>query len=249
MRHIYLLILALCLYPSLSLSLEPKYEAYREILTNYLVSSEKNNVSTSLVDYKNLKESKLIYDAVLEVVNFDISLLESQDEEIAFYINVYNIHILDLASKNWPISSIKDLSKWNKPIWKKKIVKLNGSKLSLDELEQLLIQQYNEPRIHFALNCASISCPDLMAAPYTGKKLNEQLEHQAILFFNNKTKGVLIVNNTLNISKIFKWYKEDFSGDSSFMKMGNAILNTDLTKYEQVNYLPYDWSINAQMHK
>lgn len=249
MRYLIIFTFTLWLYPTLIFSLEPDYEAYGEILTNYLTYGEKNEIHTSLIDYKNLKSSNLIKDAIQEIVSFDISLLDSEEEEIAFYINTYNLHILDVVTDNWPINSIKELSKWNLPIWKKKIINLNGKMLSLDELEHFLIKQYSEPKIHFALNCASISCPDLLATPYVGKILYEQLENQTSTFLNNHTKGFNIENNTLKISKIFKWYKGDFSGESSLMNLSTSILNIDFSNYNEIDYLIYDWGINSLDHE
>ena len=159
------------------------------------------------------------------------------------------------------IKSIKDLGSFFSSPWSKKFIPLLGETRSLDNIEHELIRgdnKYGDPRIHFAVNCASIGCPALREEAYTAEKLEQQLEQQTVRFLSDKTRN-RFNKAEMELSSIFKWYQEDFSlgfraSDSlsafillyaeslGLMPEQQALLKA---KKMDVDYLPYDWQLNV----
>jgi hypothetical protein len=131
-------------------------------------------------------------------------------------------------------------------VWNKKFVKIGGRQLSLDEIEHdILRKQFNEPCIHFAIACASFSCPPLRREAYSAKRLDSQLEDQAIRFINDSRRNKISASNA-QLSKIFSWFKEDFTRDGSLISFLNRYAQTRLKPDAKVSYLEYDWKLNKQ---
>jgi len=201
-----------------------------------LLSSNVSN--TGAVNYKSIKGSPAL-DSYLKMLEAaDVSKL-SQSEQLAFWINAYNAFTIKKVVSNYPISSIKDLD-GGEP-WDKKWINLNGKTLSLNDIENVIIRpQFNEPRIHFAVNCAAKSCPPLLNQAYSAGNLNTHMENLAKQFINSP-KYNKIANDKVVISKIFEWYKEDFGNIISYLnKYSDTKINDDAT----VEYMDYDWSLN-----
>jgi hypothetical protein len=176
----------------------------------------------------------------------------SHNQRFAFYINAYNAWTIKLILTAYPdITSIKDLGSWLQSPWKKKICRIDGKLLSLDHIEhEILRPVFKDPRVHFAINCASRGCPPLRPEPYTGKKLDQQLTSATQAFLNDPQKTYL-KNETLFVSKIFKWFAEDFNNDIDgfITKYATNPLKTQLTSTTgkvRVEYLDYDWSLNGK---
>jgi len=203
------------------------------------------------VDYQGFKSEEKNLDAYLsqlEAVSVD-SL--GQKEKFAFYTNAYNAWTIKLILGGYPgIKSIKDLGSLFKSPWKKKFVKIHGETLTLDDIEHNILRpQFKDPRVHFAVNCASKGCPPLAASPYTGDKLDAQLDAATVAFINDPEKNRL-EGNVLYVSRIFKWFSGDFNDDvlSFFLKYSNRTLKADLLRKGddiKIQYLDYDWSLNG----
>lgn len=164
----------------------------------------------------------------------------SETEQIAFLINEYNFHTIALIARHYPLKTgIRDI---DKP-WDQEFVTLFGEPVSLNHIEhKVLRKQYNEPRIHFALNCASESCPPLVETPFTGAKLDEQLDAVASSFLNDSTRNRL-EGGKLYLSKIFQWYGGDFKGTyGGYEQYVSQVLG--LKEAPRVKFLEYDWSLN-----
>ena len=193
----------------------------------------------------------------------------NKSKQLAFLINAYNAWTIELILTKYPeLQSIKDLGSFFSSPWSNKFIPLLGETRSLDNIEHELIRgavdasgnaKYNEPRIHFAVNCASIGCPALREEAYTSEKLDEQLEQQTLRFLSDTSRNVAN-GNTLNISSIFKWYGEDFEKGFKGSKSLNDFLllypnafvlspsqqklvNDDKIK---IKFLDYNWDLNAQ---
>ncbi|MGW8194537.1 MAG: DUF547 domain-containing protein, partial [Desulforhopalus sp.] len=136
------------------------------------------------------------------------------DRQLAFLINAYNSWTVDLILTRFPnLDSIKDLGTFFQSPWQRRFIPLLGKERSLDEIEHELIRgsgRYNDPRIHFAVNCASIGCPALRAEAYRAKELQRQLAEATRLFMMDRSRNRM-VGGILEVSKIFKWYSEDFT--------------------------------------
>lgn len=184
-------------------------------------------------------------------------------EQLAFLINVYNAWTVELVLTGYPdVASIKDLGSFLQSPWKKSFIPLLGETRSLDDVEHGLIRgsgRYNDPRIHFAVNCASIGCPALRAEAFVADRLDTQLEESAKSFLSDRTRNRLD-GNTLKVSSIFKWYREDFekgwrSANSvqQFFAVYHQSLGLDADAVKRlsagemsIEFLDYDWRLNAK---
>ena len=175
----------------------------------------------------------------------------SEAEQLAYWINAYNAFTVKLIADNYPVKSIEDLHPTlNIPmvntVWHKKFFKIGGQKSSLDEIEHAILRkQFNEPRIHFAIVCASYSCPPLRREAYTAKALDRQLEEQAITFINDPKRNKLS-NDKAALSKIFNWFEGDFTKNGSLITYLNRYARTKLKSDAKISYLDYDWNLNKQ---
>jgi hypothetical protein len=174
-----------------------------------------------------------------------------REEALAYWINLYNAATLQLVLGGYPVDSIKDLGNLIRTPWKRKVVKVEGLALSLDEIENDIIRpRFGDPRIHFALNCAAIGCPPLLDAAYLPDRLDAQLERQTQLFLGDpKRNGVDAEEGKLYLSKIFDWYEEDFvaaagSVRAYVMPHLPALQEIKPSRELEVVYRDYDWSLN-----
>lgn len=182
-------------------------------------------------------------------------------ERLAFLINAYNAWTIELILTEWPkLESIKDLGSLFRSPWKREFIPLFGETISLDDVEHGMIRakgDYDDPRIHFAVNCASIGCPALLETAYVGATLEQQLEAQTARFLRDRTRNRLEAGE-LELSPLFKWYRQDFEagwrGSSSLGKFlvryrgALALEDADVAKLEagalEIGYLSYDWDLN-----
>lgn len=183
--------------------------------------------------------------------------------QLAFLINAYNAGTLELVLTGKPgIGSIKDLGSFFSSPWKKPLLPLLGSVRTLDEIEHELIRgsgRYPDPRIHFAVNCASIGCPALRAEAYDGARLEAQLEQQARRFLSDQSRN-RYAQGEMQVSAIFKWYRSDFEQGwrgarslGAFLALyADALALTPSQAQalrEQrmpIRFLDYDWRLNRQ---
>jgi hypothetical protein len=222
---------------------EPDWSAYADVLKN-VSPGTKNNVILTLVDYRTLKENGKLEAAYQQLSNFSAKNLSNQEEKLAFYINAYNILALKMVLDHWPLDSIKDVGSLFSPVWGKPAGNIDGKRVSLDDIENKILRPMGEPRIHFAIVCASVSCPDLRNTPYTASKLNAQLDEQVQKFLANTDKGLSISKDNIRISKIFDWFGKDFKsvgGVEAFIRRYRSDL-PELPLKEDINY---DWDVNG----
>lgn len=217
------------------------------------------------VDYTRLKANpEKLNRYINEIKSVTKSGFDSWNakQQLAFLINVYNALTLKLIIDHYPgISSIRDLGGliFSSP-WDRKFFRLFGKDTSLDYVEHELIRKnYNEPRIHFAVNCASRSCPPLMKDAYIADKLEQQLENATLLFLTDPERNRFDPEKKiLELSSIFKWYKQDFISAAGSVQLFVAPYITgdpEASKLQKsgsehkfstihVRFLDYDWSLN-----
>ena len=194
------------------------------------------------VDYKAFRSDSDDLKNYLDYLTINpISTTSSKDELLAYYINLYNASTIQLILGNYPIDSIKDIPR----PWGKKRVKIGDDNYSLGEIEHDVLRKMNEPRIHFAINCASFSCPKLLNEAFIPSKLEQQLEKATYDFINDPSKNKLS-NNAVKISKIFKWYKRDFTKGKSLIDFLNKYSDIDISNDTKIHYLTYDWRLNEK---
>ncbi|HEX8311511.1 MAG TPA: DUF547 domain-containing protein [Chthoniobacteraceae bacterium] len=162
-------------------------------------------------------------------------------DALAFHLNAYNAWILQEALEKYPTKSVKD------PLFTFFIgnrITVAGQKMSFNRLEkEIIIPRYGEPRVHVALNCASRSCPPLRNEPYTGAKMNAQLDSQSKTFVES-SNGVRPTEKGAELSAIFDWYKEDFGGAGGVLKFINKYRSTPVPDDARISFQNYDWRLN-----
>ena len=209
-----------------------EYDDWDALLKKYV-----NNAG--LVDYSGFQKDGARFNAV----KLRLSLMKpnnnwSVQELLAYYINMYNIYTVDLILQNYPTKSIQDIKK----AFTRSFIPIGNSKLSLGGIENGVLRKMGEPRIHFAINCASMSCPKLMRDAYTAVKINEQLERAAIEFINSNKNEISA--NDPKLSSIFKFYKKDFVPTT--IDFVNKYSKTKINAGAVIQYKDYDWSLNEQ---
>ncbi|WP_243546536.1 DUF547 domain-containing protein [Pseudodesulfovibrio tunisiensis] len=212
-----------------------------------------NHVHGGLVDYAGLKADRAGLDAYLDHLAEVRPGELSRDEQMAFYINLYNARTLQLVVDNYPeIETIKDLGGLFSSPWKEDIVRLDGKLVSLDHLEHDIIRPvFQDERVHFALNCSARSCPPLFDRPFEGRRIEVQLERVARAFVNDSEFNRLD-GGTLYVSRIFKWFSRDFPPDliGWFLDYASGDFRKELEELVRngdrpgIRYLDYDWSLN-----
>ncbi len=166
-----------------------------------------------------------------------------QKEQLAFYLNAYNAWIIHEVLEKYPTKSVKDTLF---TFFTGKRIKVAGQEMSFNRLEkEIIIPRFNEPRIHVALNCASQSCPPLLAEPFRADKLDAQLERLAKGFVNSD-RGVRVSsdNSSAQVSKIFEWYKDDFAATGGAVGFINKRRSKPLPDGIKISYQDYDWALN-----
>ena len=212
----------------------------------------------SQVDYRWLKIHQNELQSYLDQLSA-VRLSEyqhwSEPEQLAFLINSYNSFTLSLILSQYPdLSSIKELGSWLSSPWKQEFFSLLGQKRNLDWIEHKQLRaQFKEPRIHFAIVCASKGCPPLSPIPYQPALLDRQLEQATQRFLSDPSRNRYEPKSrTLYLSKIFDWFAEDFQSQAGSVPrfvapwMGaNQAQQTELaTDKIQIQFLDYDWSLN-----
>ncbi len=170
-----------------------------------------------------------------------------KDEKLAFYINAYNANILKQVLDAYPIKSVRDIASLFGVFTQERIT-VAGEKMSFNHLEkEIIIKGSKEPRIHFALNCASESCPPLRPQAYTGEKISSEMDQQAATFLNNNPLGLRLKDDgkKAEVSEIFKWNEGDFQVAGGVPGFINHYRKPPLAPDTKITYQNYDWSLNA----
>lgn len=177
----------------------------------------------------------------------------SRDEQFAFWVNLYNAATVALILSRWPVGSIREIrlgGLFAVGPWSAKLLKVDGESLSLDDIEHRILRPiWNDPRIHYAVNCASLGCPDLAAEPWDPARLEAQLEAAARRFLRHP-RALRFEDGVLHLSSLFDWYAEDFGRDSAarlahLQRYVDPAVAERLSGYRGKVRYAYDWRINA----
>jgi hypothetical protein len=232
---------------------EREHAAWTSLLRRY--------VSGGLVDYASLKrDGRPALDAYLRSLeSVGRSQLEAwpRADQLAFWINAYNAYTVKLVLDHYPLRSIRSIGLLPGSAFKRKFIPLErvaGEKLSLDDIEhRILREQLQEPRIHFAIVCASRACPVLRDEAYQGRELDAQLDEAARAFLRDPARNRYDPSSrTLSLSSIFKWFRGDFEAVAGTLT-GYVARYADEPTAEalrrggvKVEFLDYDWSLNER---
>lgn len=214
---------------------------------------KKHVAPDGMVDYRGFIKDRQKLKTYLKLLQAGVPdpLAWSREEQLAYWINAYNAFTVKLIIDNYPLQSIKELNRkmaapTNKTIWDKKFFTLAGQPFSLNMIEHgILRKEFIEPRIHFAINCASVSCPVLLNEAYTAVKLEQQLERQTRQFINDPSKNKLSAQNP-EVSYIFNWFADDFIKNSNLIQFLNRYSKTKINPNAKISFLEYDWNLNEQ---
>lgn len=206
-----------------------------------------------LVNYKGFKADEKEFNQYLALLSKNPPAASwSKNEQMAYWINAYNAYTIRLVLNYYPVKSIKDIgSSIQIPFvttpWAAKFFSIGGEKMSLDNIEHgTLRKKYDDPRIHFALVCASRSCAQLRNEAYTAAKLESQLDDQGRDFVNDPAKNN-IAPGKVQLSKYFDWYKSDWTKNGqSVAKWINRYSKTKIDAQTPVTFLDYNWKLNEQ---
>jgi ribosomal protein S18 len=163
----------------------------------------------------------------------------SKEEKLAYWINAYNAMTIDLILRNYPLKSIKDI----KDPWEQRLWKLENKWYNLNEIEHQVLRKMNEPRIHFAIVCASYSCPKLQNETFTAADLDSQLTSVTIAFLNDPERNS-ISENSLELSKIFQWFAKDFKQNGSLINFLNQYSDIKISDKAKKSFKDYNWALN-----
>lgn len=228
------------------------HSAWDAFLSKY---TRKNAQGVNLVSYGGVSAADK--QALKEYLNAlqatDVTKL-NRNEQYAFWLNLYNASTVNLGIKNFPIKSILDIK--SNPLdlkgpFNDNVAKVNGITLTLDTIESGIVRPiWNDARLHYAFNCAAISCPNLGGEAYKGSKINAQLNAAAKAFINDP-RGIRIENGKITASKIFFWYSDDFGKNEKdvlahIKKFASPKLITALEGKTKIDSYEYDWALNKR---
>lgn len=232
-----------CKLPKVNSSASPvEHASFSAILRDHVDAS-------GCVNYQSLQNDSVRLNHYLGLLeNHHPNASWTENERKAYWINAYNAFTLRLIIRNYPVESIKDLGgsiyKVNTP-WDIRFITIEGATYDLNNIEHdILREEFNDARIHFAINCASVSCPVLLNEAYEAQYLDAQLDSAAVRFINDPTRNS-IASDLAEISKIFLWFRGDFTRDQPLHAFLSTYSKTPLTKETEIHHLSYDWSLNA----
>lgn len=215
---------------------------WNDLLQAYV--SENGNVN-----YKGFIQDSVKLNQYLNLIesNHPTDSNWTKNEQLAYWINAYNAFTVKIIIKNYPVKSIKDIAgsiPFVNSTWDIRFINIEGNDYDLNDIEHSILRRdFNEPRIHFAINCASFSCPKLLNEAYVAEKMEDQLNEVAIGFINNPEKNKISSQN-VELSKIFKWFKGDFTTEKTLIAFLNQYTKTKINADATINHLDYNWSLN-----
>jgi hypothetical protein len=210
------------------------HNSWNNLLNTY-VSNEGN------VDYLGFKKDKSQLETYLQLLSANIPDDSwTENEKLAYWINAYNAFTVSLIVEHYPIKSIMDI----KNAWDIKFIELGDQTYSLNEIEHEIIRkEFNEPRIHFVLVCAAVSCPVLLNEAYAADQLEQQLQQQGVRFINDPSKN-FIKTKKAKVSQLFNWFADDFTKNGSIIDYLNQFSTIKLEPNATIDFLAYNWDLN-----
>jgi hypothetical protein len=192
------------------------------------------------VNYQAINKDKTSLDEYINLLSKNTPNNHwSKNETLAYWINAYNALTVDLIIRNYPVKSIKDI----KDPWKQRLWKLGDQWYNLDDIEHQILRKLDEPRIHFAIVCASFSCPKLQNYAFTASNLEAQLTESTKTFLADTNRNI-ITENELQLSRIFQWFAKDFKQSGSVIDFINAYTDINIHPKAKTGYLEYNWDLN-----
>ena len=225
-------------------------DLYGRLLENH--TRAVSEVVGTRVDYRSLEKSQ-DWERLVRQVRGATPSQFTRDEKLAFWINAYNILTINLVSDHYPIDGIKQIGSFFSPVWDIEVATIEGRTISLGAIEHEVLRKMNEPRIHGAIVCASISCPPLARTPFRPESLDANLSAAMRRWLASREKGIAIDrrNRVVRLSKIFDWFEDDFDSRGGVLAAIAPFLEPDDASWiraegkdASIRYFGYDWSLN-----
>lgn len=225
---------------------EPEVSETPEVMPKSFDHSEWNSLATTYVsatgnvNYEGFRKNRASLIKYIDALGQNVpDATWTKESTLAYWMNAYNAMTVDLILRNLPLASIKDIKNpWDQRHWK-----LGAKYYNLDEIEHQILRKMDDPRIHFGINCASFSCPPLLNEAFTAEKVDEQLDTLAKKFINDPKRNTL-TSDSVEISKIFDWFKKDFKQNGSVIDYLNLYSEEQISASARIRYKDYDWTLN-----
>ena len=227
----------------------PDHSGWDRLLGRYVVESPDGINRVRYEAWTRNANDRAALDAYIESLEATRVSSLPRNAQFAFWVNLYNAVTVDVILDAYPVSSIRSIRPTLISIgpWDANRVTVEGRELSLNDIEhRVLRRQWSEPRIHYAVNCASMGCPNLMARAWRAETLNADLDAAARAYINHD-RGVEVGTSGLTLSRIYRWYREDFGSEAELrahlMRYAEPAKRAALEQRPIVSY-DYDWSLN-----
>jgi len=238
MKHFITLLLLLVINLSFSQAPKPDHSEWTKLLNSYV--SKDGHVNYP--EFKRHKQDVLKY--IYELKTHSPGIDWSENEKLAYYINLYNAYTLQFIINKLPLKSPKDAKYGASDIWNLHLVKFGKKTITLTQLENDIIRAFGDPRVHFAINCGAHSCPPLMNRAFIAETLDADLTKLTKDFINNPSSNI-IKPKKLQLSKIFEWYVVDFkTKGTTLIDFINKYTDVEISPKAKIEYLPYNWDLN-----
>jgi len=226
------------------------HQPWQNILDNYLQSDNPSGVNRFRYNQVSVDDKNKLK-TYLDQLQATDPRAYRRSEQMAYWINLYNALTIDLILENYPVKSIKKIGKglFSFGPWDDDIAHIAGNKLTLNDIEHKILRPlWKDPRIHYAVNCASYGCPNLAAMAFTTDNIDSLLNQSARDYVNHP-RGVRFENGNLIVSSIYHWYSEDFGGNNQkliehLQQYAEPKLGQRLNQYQGTIDHQYDWSLN-----
>lgn len=228
------------LFTFLSFSIHAQTKIFNSLLQTHVSQN-------GYVDYKGFKTDEAKLDNYLShLATTSPKKSWSVAKTKAFWVNAYNAYTIKLILGNYPLKSIRTISEKGKEAWDIPFAKVGNKNHTLNHIEhEILRKNFNDPKIHVAVNCASVSCPKLGNFAFTEANYEAKTEKLMKKFINDPKRNK-ITENKLQLSKIFEWFKGDFTKQNSLVEFLNTYSDTKISEEAKISYLKYDWSLNGK---
>lgn len=222
-------------------------------LASYVIADDPSGVN--LVDYRGVSPAdKSILDRYIAALEATAVTRLNRFEQLAYWINLYNALTVRIILDHYPVNSIRDINLsrglFTRGPWRAKVVEIEGEPVSLDDIEHRILRPiWQDPRVHYAVNCASMGCPNLQPTAFTATNTEELLDRGA-REYTGHTRGVDLSNGRLVLSSVYDWFSEDFGGEDGALRHIASFVDPatarQLESYDGRVRYGYDWSLNER---
>jgi hypothetical protein len=221
-----------------------------QLLDRYLIK-KKNNINRFAYKAVSEDDHYKLKAYITSLGNTKISNY-NRDEQLAFWINLYNALTIEVILQRYPVYSIRDISSgiFTSGPWKKKLVTVESKRLTLDDIEHRILRPiWQDPRLHYAVNCAAIGCPNLQPQAFTASNTEIMLEKAALEFVNHPRAAMVSSSGKLRVSSIYNWFEEDFGGKKGVLahlrQYAKPKLSDALQDVDEIYGDHYNWELNG----